>query len=75
MNRRHSVENYYEILHDLKLKRPDIAISSDFIVGFPGETNEDFDKTMEFINNVNFVIAYSRKIKIVICVTTKSSRT
>ena len=59
MNRKHSVEKYYEVISKLKSKRPDIALSSDFIVGFPGETDNDFDKTMELIKNIEFVIAYS----------------
>ncbi len=59
MNRKHSVKKYYEIIDKLKSRRPDIALSSDFIVGFPEETNKDFDQTMKFIENVNFAIAYS----------------
>ena len=59
MNRKHSVKKYYEIIDKLISWRPDIALSSDFIVGFPGETNEDFDQTMKFVENINFAIAYS----------------
>jgi len=59
MNRKHSVKKYYEIVNKLKLSRPDIALSSDFIVGFPGETNDDFDQTMKLIENIKFTIAYS----------------
>ena len=59
MNRKHNVKKYYKIIDKLKSLRPDIALSSDFIVGFPGETNEDFDQTMRFVANVNFAIAYS----------------
>ena len=59
MNRKHNVKKYYKIIDKLKSWRPDIALSSDFIVGFPEETNEDFDQTMKFVENVNFVIAYS----------------
>ena len=59
MNRKHSVEKYYDIINKLKSYRPDIALSSDFIVGFPGETNQDFDQTMNFIEKIRFVIAYS----------------
>ena len=59
MNRKHNVKKYYEIIDKLKSWRPDIALSSDFIVGFPEETNEDFDQTMKFVENVNFAIAYS----------------
>ena len=49
MNRKHSVEEYIENLNKLKILRPDIALSSDFIVGFPGEEDKDFDQTMHFI--------------------------
>ena len=59
MNRKHGVEQYYAIINKLKNHRPDIALSSDFIVGFPGETNQDFDKTMKFIEKIYFAIAYS----------------
>ena len=59
MNRKHNVKKYYKIIDKLKFWRPDIALSSDFIVGFPEETNEDFDQTMKFVENVNFAIAYS----------------
>ena len=59
MNRKHNVKKYYKIIEKLKSWRPDIALSSDFIVGFPEETNEDFDQTMKFVENVNFAIAYS----------------
>ena len=44
MNRRHNVKKYFEIVDKLKNSRPDIALSSDFIVGFPDETNKDFDE-------------------------------
>ena len=59
MNRKYNVEKYFKIIDKLKTKRPDIALSSDFIVGFPGETDKDFDQTMQFIDQVKFVIAYS----------------
>ena len=59
MNRKHSVKKYLEIIDKLKDAKPDIALSSDFIVGFPGETDKDFDLTMQLIDNVKFVIAYS----------------
>ena len=59
MNRKHDIKKYYEIVEKLKLLRPDIALSSDFIVGFPGETNKDFDDTMRLIENIKFSIAYS----------------
>ena len=59
MNRNHTRQKYFEIIDKLKNKRHDIALSSDFIVGFPGENNEDFDLTMELIEQVEFAIAYS----------------
>ena len=59
MNRKHTVEDYYKVIDKLKNYRSDIALSSDFIVGFPEETDEDFDQTMELIEKINFVIAYS----------------
>ena len=59
MNRKHTRNKYLEIVNKLKSKRPDIAMSSDFIVGFPGETDDDFDLTMNLIEEVKFSIAYS----------------
>ena len=59
MNRRHTVDEYSKIIENLKSQRSDIALSSDFIVGFPGETNKDFDETMKFVEKTKFVIAYS----------------
>ena len=59
MNRKHTRNKYLEIVNKLKSKRPDIAMSSDFIVGFPGETDDDFDLTMNLIKEVEFSIAYS----------------
>ena len=59
MNRRHTKNKYLEIVNKLRSKRPDIAMSSDFIVGFPGETDDDFDLTMNLIKEVEFSIAYS----------------
>ena len=59
MNRKHTVSDYLKIVDKIRTIRPDIAISSDFIVGFPDESDKDFEKTMKFIEKVNFVIAYS----------------
>ena len=59
MNRKHTKKQYCEIIEKLKNKRPDIALSSDFIVGFPGETDEDFDLTMQLVKEIEFVISYS----------------
>lgn len=49
MNRKHTVARYYEIMSQIKTKRPDILISSDFIAGFPGETDEDHRQTVQLI--------------------------
>ena len=59
MNRKHTRKQYLEIIERIKNKRPDIALSSDFIVGFPGETGKDFDLTMKLVDEVEFSIAYS----------------
>jgi len=59
MNRKHTVDDYLKIVDKIRNVRPDIALSSDFIVGFPDETDKDFEQTMKFIEKVNFVIAYS----------------
>ncbi len=59
MNRKHTVEKYIEIINNLRFLRKDIAISSDFIVGFPSEKDKDFDETMQLIEKIKFVIAYS----------------
>ncbi len=59
MNRKHTVYDYLKIVEKIRSVRPDIALSSDFIVGYPDENDEDFEKTMKFVEDVKFVIAYS----------------
>ena len=59
MNRGHTVDNYLEIIKILKLKKPSIKFSSDFIIGYPGETEEDFNKTISIMKKVKFVNSYS----------------
>jgi tRNA-2-methylthio-N6-dimethylallyladenosine synthase len=61
MNRTHDSASYLKIIADLRKKRPDIALSGDFIVGFPGETDDDFEKTMELVRKVKYSQAYSFK--------------
>ena len=61
MNRRYSIEDYLEKVDALRLARPDIAITSDIIVGFPGETDADFHATMDLLETVRFHGAYSFK--------------
>ena len=59
MNRRHTIEDYLEIINKLINIRPDIKFSSDFIIGYPGETVEDFMKTIELMNKVKFINSFS----------------
>lgn len=61
MNRKHSREEYFAIIDKLRAARPDIALSSDFIVGFPGETDEDFADTMDLVRRVRYGQCYSFK--------------
>ena len=61
MNRQHGVGLYRRIADRLREVRPDIALSSDFIVGFPGETERDFDATMRLVAEIGFAMAYSFK--------------
>ncbi len=61
MNRSHSVESYLAILDRLRAARPDIALSGDFIVGFPGETEADFAETLGIVETVGYAQAYSFK--------------
>lgn len=59
MNRNHTVESYLATLEKVRAARPDIAISGDFIVGFPGETEDDFAATLAIAHQVQYVGAYS----------------
>ena len=61
MNRSHTAETYLRILEKMRAARPDIALSSDFIVGFPGETEEDFEATLQIVDEVRYAAAYSFK--------------
>ncbi len=61
MNRKHTKEQYLQIIERLRKARSDIAISGDFIVGFPGESEEDFTDTLELIKQVNYASAFSFK--------------
>lgn len=61
MNRKHTVESYMQVIADLRAARPDIALSTDIIVGFPGETAQDFEETMNLVREVSFAQAYSFK--------------
>ncbi|WP_420872615.1 tRNA (N6-isopentenyl adenosine(37)-C2)-methylthiotransferase MiaB [Nitrospirillum pindoramense] len=61
MNRKHTADDYRRIVDKLRAARPGLALSSDFIVGFPGETVEDFAATLRLITDVGFASAYSFK--------------
>jgi tRNA-2-methylthio-N6-dimethylallyladenosine synthase len=61
MNRSHTVETYLATIERMRAARPDIAVSGDFIVGFPGETEEDFTATLNLVDEVGYSSAYSFK--------------
>lgn len=64
MNRRHTTAQYLDVIEKLRKARPDIAMSSDFIVGFPAETKEDHIQTLDLVRAVNYAQAYSFKYSI-----------
>jgi tRNA-2-methylthio-N6-dimethylallyladenosine synthase len=61
MNRRHSAEDYLRIVEKLRAVRPDIALSTDFIVGFPGEREQEFEETMALARAVQYAASFSFK--------------
>jgi len=61
MNRGHDRDDYRRLVDRLKQARPDLALSSDFIVGFPGESDEDFQDTLDLVREIGFVQTYSFK--------------
>jgi tRNA-2-methylthio-N6-dimethylallyladenosine synthase len=61
MNRRHTSADYLDVIARLRAARPDMAFTSDFIVGFPGETEEDFGDTLRIVEDVGFAGAFSFK--------------
>lgn len=61
MNRRHTSEEYIQLIEKIRAARPDIAMSGDFIVGFPGETDRDFEDTMAMVEAVKYAQAFSFK--------------
>jgi tRNA-2-methylthio-N6-dimethylallyladenosine synthase len=61
MNRSHTVESYLRLLERVRLVRPDIALSGDFIVGFPGETEAEFKETLSLVGAVGYSMAFSFK--------------
>ncbi|HWA91528.1 MAG TPA: tRNA (N6-isopentenyl adenosine(37)-C2)-methylthiotransferase MiaB [Rhizomicrobium sp.] len=61
MNRQHTADDYRRIVERVRAARPDIALSSDFIVGFPGESDKDFDATMQLVRDIGYAQAFSFK--------------
>jgi tRNA-2-methylthio-N6-dimethylallyladenosine synthase len=61
MNRRHTAKDYLTLIERIRMARSDIALSGDFIVGFPGETEADFEATMQLVRQVNYASAFSFK--------------
>ena len=61
MNRKHTAESYLRLIERIRAARPDILLSGDFIVGFPGETEDDFRRTLELVEAVNYGQCYSFK--------------
>jgi len=61
MNRGHDVEDYLDTVARIRAARPDIALSSDFIVGFPGETDADFRATLDLVGKVGFASSFAFK--------------
>ncbi|MEX0583460.1 MAG: tRNA (N6-isopentenyl adenosine(37)-C2)-methylthiotransferase MiaB, partial [Sneathiella sp.] len=61
MNRRHTADDYRRIIEKLRHFQPNLALSGDFIVGFPGETDQDFEDTLQLVRDVEYAQAYSFK--------------
>ncbi len=59
MNRKHSIKDYMILLNKIKKANPLVKFSSDFIIGYPGETNNDFEETVKLMKNVKFINSYS----------------
>jgi MiaB/RimO family radical SAM methylthiotransferase len=61
MNRKHTGDSYVRLIERIRAARPDLSLSGDFIVGFPGETEEDFRATLDLVEEVGYASAYSFK--------------
>jgi len=59
MNRKHNIEEYLEIIRKLRKVKSNIQFSSDFIIGYPGETQTDYEKTIKLLKEVKFINSYS----------------
>jgi hypothetical protein len=63
MNRKHTGADYLRLVERIRAANPDIALSGDFIVGFPGETDEDFEATMQLVRDVRYAAAFRSNIR------------
>jgi tRNA-2-methylthio-N6-dimethylallyladenosine synthase len=61
MNRAHTADSYLRLIETIRAARPDIALSGDFIVGFPGESDKDFEATLKLVEAVRYASAFSFK--------------
>jgi tRNA-2-methylthio-N6-dimethylallyladenosine synthase len=61
MNRKHTADDFRRVIEKLRRAQPDIALSSDFIIGFPGETDEDFKATLDLVREITFASSFSFK--------------
>jgi tRNA-2-methylthio-N6-dimethylallyladenosine synthase len=61
MNRRHKITDYYRIIEKLLAQRTELKFSSDFIIGFPGESDKDFEETLKLVRDIGFIQSYSFK--------------
>lgn len=61
MNRQHRADDYRRLVERIRASRPDIALTSDFIVGFPGESDADFDATLQLVRDIGYATAFSFK--------------
>tara|TARA_B100001173_G_scaffold142389_1_gene123596 strand:- start:752 stop:1258 length:507 start_codon:yes stop_codon:yes gene_type:complete len=59
MNRKHKVEDYLSVYYKIKKLNPEVEFSSDFIIGYPGETEKDFSDTLELLEKIRFVNSFS----------------
>src|SRR5258708_10612264 len=61
MNRQHRRDDYLRMIERIRGRRPDIALTSDFIVGFPGESDADFEATLKLVRDIGYATAFSFK--------------
>jgi tRNA-2-methylthio-N6-dimethylallyladenosine synthase len=61
MNRQHKADDYRRLIDRIRKARPDIAMTSDFIVGFPGESDADFEATLQLVRDIGYASAFSFK--------------